>query len=116
MTNPLISGYQEKFNEGLAKDVRWPVDMRALDDPHVKTNLLLQVIILCIYSYHYSIVTYVSRTMLNPSLVRILMDCVVDPAVNPVVDFKFNVVFFVSFVGSVFVYAGPLYAHGSAHK
>jgi len=33
---------EEKFNEGLAKDVRWPVDMRALDDPHVKTNLLLQ--------------------------------------------------------------------------
>lgn len=34
---------QEKFNEGLSKEVRWPVDMRALDDPHVKTNLLLQV-------------------------------------------------------------------------
>lgn len=47
---PFISGYQEKFNEGLAKDVRWPVDMRALDDPHVKTNLLLQVSILRLYS------------------------------------------------------------------
>ncbi|KAG0625562.1 hypothetical protein M758_2G065100 [Ceratodon purpureus] len=33
---------EEKFNEGLAKELRWPVDMRALDDPHVKTNLLLQ--------------------------------------------------------------------------
>jgi len=33
---------EEKLNEGLAKEVRWPVDMRALDDPHVKTNLLLQ--------------------------------------------------------------------------
>lgn len=36
-------GSQEKFNEGLAKEVLWPVDMRSLDDPHVKTNLLLQV-------------------------------------------------------------------------
>lgn len=50
LTFPLISGYQEKFNEGLAKDVRWPVDMRALDDPHVKTNLLLQVVIFRLYS------------------------------------------------------------------
>ncbi|XP_024368754.1 DExH-box ATP-dependent RNA helicase DExH14 isoform X1 [Physcomitrium patens] len=33
---------EDKVNEGLAKEVRWPVDMRALDDPHVKTNLLLQ--------------------------------------------------------------------------
>jgi activating signal cointegrator complex subunit 3 len=33
---------EEKLNEGLAKQVRWAVDTRSLDDPHVKTNLLLQ--------------------------------------------------------------------------
>ena len=32
---------QDKLNEILAKDVA--VDSRSLDDPHVKTNLLLQV-------------------------------------------------------------------------
>lgn len=35
--------FQEHFNEALSKDVRYAVDKRLLDDPHVKTNLLLQV-------------------------------------------------------------------------
>ena len=34
---------QDKLNEILAKDVRLAVDSRSLDDPHVKANLLLQV-------------------------------------------------------------------------
>ncbi|OAE30033.1 hypothetical protein AXG93_3893s1430 [Marchantia polymorpha subsp. ruderalis] len=33
---------EENFNEGLAEHVRYAVDNRLLDDPHVKTNLLLQ--------------------------------------------------------------------------
>ncbi|KAL3683377.1 hypothetical protein R1sor_001399 [Riccia sorocarpa] len=33
---------EENFNEALAKEARYPVDHRLLDDPHVKTNLLLQ--------------------------------------------------------------------------
>jgi activating signal cointegrator complex subunit 3 len=41
MKYPLVL-LQEKLNEGLAKQVRWAVDTRSLDDPHVKTNLLLQ--------------------------------------------------------------------------
>ncbi len=43
MKYPLVL-LQEKLNEGLAKQVRWAVDTRSLDDPHVKTNLLLQVV------------------------------------------------------------------------
>eukprot|EP00897_Mesotaenium_endlicherianum_P001872 jgi/Mesen1/1712/ME000138S00568 len=33
---------EEKLNEELAKQLRWPVDSRTLDDPHTKANLLLQ--------------------------------------------------------------------------
>ena len=44
VTDECNTDMQEKLNEGLAKETRWPVDMRALDDPHVKTNLLLQVV------------------------------------------------------------------------
>jgi hypothetical protein len=43
MKYPLVL-LQDKLNEGLAKQVRWAVDTRSLDDPHVKTNLLLQVV------------------------------------------------------------------------
>ncbi|GBG84220.1 hypothetical protein CBR_g38192 [Chara braunii] len=33
---------EDKLNEELAQDVRWAVDPRTFDDPHTKTNLLLQ--------------------------------------------------------------------------
>lgn len=34
---------EDKLNLQLARDVRWEVDTRTLDDPHTKANLLLQV-------------------------------------------------------------------------
>ncbi|CAM6105785.1 unnamed protein product [Calypogeia fissa] len=33
---------EENFNEALSKEVRYAIDKRLLDNPHVKTNLLLQ--------------------------------------------------------------------------
>lgn len=33
---------EDKLNEELSKQVLWPGDMHMMDDPHTKTNLLLQ--------------------------------------------------------------------------
>ena len=33
---------EDKLNALLAQDVRWPVDLSTVEDPHTKTNLLLQ--------------------------------------------------------------------------
>ena len=34
---------EDKINTALSGEVRWPIDTRSADDPHTKTNLLLQV-------------------------------------------------------------------------
>ena len=34
---------EDKINQALSGEVRWPTDSRVADDPHTKANLLLQV-------------------------------------------------------------------------